>query len=898
MVTLAKGVQQMANMEVVTNEVVNAGTKDAVLVPGTVIKLDQSHFEAAATNIGAILSNITQPLLTFGKALGEGSGMFSDGYMQTGVEFFGVLTESMGTLAQGVQGMANLEVIENEVIDAGTKDAKIVPGKVRKLTKDDFTNSALNMAALLANVTGPLTTFGRALSGDTGDGGVWGMFTDAVSPNYMQIGLQSLGTLTSSLTELASGMAKMANMEFVEQEVINAGTKDAKIVPGKVNKVTPEMMTKAAESMSALLTGVTAPLTEFGRALSGDKGDGSIWGMIKDMVSPDYMKMGLDSLGTLTSSLTGLSEGMSKMANMEFVEQEVINPGTKDAKLVPGKVTKVSPEMMTKAAENMGALLTGMTAPLTEFGRALSGDKGDGSIWGMITDMVSPDYMKMGLDSLGTLSESLGTLGEGIINMASMSVVVNEVVDDPKTGQRKVVPGKVITLNPDHFKMAGEGVAAILTGLTQPLTDFGKAMEDGSGLFSGGYIEKGLEGLSMLSESLGGLAEGVIKIGSGQFVMQKIINPGTKDAKLVPGEVMTLNETHFALARQGIITLLEGLAKPLGDFGKAWNGGGEFGSFMFSDVKAGVEGLAAVSEPIGDLADAIIKLGGGQVVIQEVVNGKLRPGKVLDMAGVLESAKTTLLDILTVFPTAFVTAGTYMQDNDSVITSVVGYLENDIVPSMELILEAAGLYSKTISTMEVAAGKKVPIDALILSLDMSMSVVGKTLKKDMDSVALGNFTTFNTEMKRLSDMASPFERFTKAFTQFSKDMGTFSKNFKVMTPEGIDAYKVWTDAVVTVAKTDFSAIESKIQAMRDIAASIYKAGDPEIPNGDNEQTEQQKQEAIKNKNNNVVTNPDPNSPAGGGGGGGGGANASAIAAAIKSALSTMKVETMYVTYQK
>jgi hypothetical protein len=129
-------------------------------------------------------------------------------------------------------------------------------------------------------------------------------------------------------------------------------------------------------------------------------------------------------------------------------------------------------------------------------------------------------------------------------------------------------------------------------------------------------------------------------------------------------------------------------------------------------------------------------------------------------------------------------------------------------------------------------------------------------------------------------------------------MGTFSKNFKVMTPEGIDAYKTWTDAVVTVAKTDFSLIESKIQAMRDIAASVYKAGDEEIPNGDNEQTVPDKNKAIKNKDKNVVTSPDPNSIKGGGGSGGGSGDAAAIAAAIKSALSTMKVETMNVTYMK
>jgi hypothetical protein len=902
MVTLAAGVQSMANMEVITSVVADPGTKDAKLIPGEIIKLDQSHFEAAALNIGAILSNITMPLMEFGMALDQGSSWFSGGYIQTGVEYFGTLSESLGTLAQGVQSMANMEVITNTVADPGTKDAKLIPGEIRKLTEADFKSSATNIAALLSNVTAPLTSFGMALEGG-GNTGIFAMLKDAVSPNYMKTGIDGLGTLSESLGTLAQGMVKIANMEFVENVILNPGTKDAKLIPGTIRKVTPQNMVDAAVNIGVLLGSITAPLTKFGRVLSGMPAEGSAdpgflgaaTEMLTSMVSPDYMKIGIDGLGTLSQSLGTLADGMIKVARLEFVENIVISPGTKDAKVVPGIVRKVKPQDMKDAAENITYLLGGLFAPLTKFGRALSGVDPDGSaepgflggLGEMFTSMVSPDYMKVGLDGLGTLSESLGTLGAGIIAMASMEVVYNEVVDDGKGG-KKIQPMGFIKLNETHFKLAADGVTTILTGLTQPLTDFGRDMEDGAGLFSGGYMQKGLEGLSMLSESLGGLAEGVIKVGSGEFVRQVIINPGTKDAKLIPGEVITLNETHFALARDGIGALLTGLAAPLGEFGKAWKGDGSFFDMMFSDVKAGVEGLAAVSEPIGNLADAIIKLGGGQVVIQEVVKGKLVPGKVLDMTGVLETAKTTLLDILTLFPTAFVASGEYMMENDTTIRSVVGYLENDIIPGMELILEAAGLYSKTITAVDLAAKKNVPVEALILSLDMSMSTLGRTMKRDIDSVALGNFTTFNTQMKRLADIATPFEKFTKAFTQFSKDMGIFGNNFTMMTPNGIHAYKEWTDSMVMISKVDISkggGIINFIDKTVDVLLGKEPdedgdgiGGPPVVP---------------------VVGGTGGQKPKGqgqgSGSGSGSGPSAAAIAAAIKAALSNLTINNLTVT---
>jgi hypothetical protein len=986
MVVLAQGVQQMANLEVIENVIINKGTKDAMIVPGNVIKLNKGHFKAAALSIKEILDNIAKPLSDFGKAVDEGSGWFGgDGYIAIGLNMFGLMSESISTLASGVASMANLEVVTNTIANKGTPDAKLVPNDVIKLAPADFTAAATNIGLLLSNITEPLTAFGKKLEGG-GSSGIFAFFEDAVSPNYMQTGLQGLGTLSESLGNLAEGMQKMANFEFVENMIVNPGTPDAKIVPKATKKITPQMLKDGAANISELLGGITAPVTKFGRAMMGMDPNasaepgflGGLGEMFTAMVSPDYMAKGLEGIGTLSQSLGTLAEGMQKMADMEFIPNTVFGIGTKDAKIVPGAPVKITKEMMKASAENLGALLTNITGPLTTFGRAMEGMEGQdggggfwGGLWETFTAAVSPKYMKIGLEGLGTLTESLGGLAEGVQRMANLEVVTQKVVDDGKGGT-KVVPGDIRKLNFIDFILAGLNIDMILGMVTEPLTNFGKAMEEGSGWFSDGYVKKGLEGLGLLSESIGGLADGVIKMASMQVVQQKIVGEG-KDAKLVPDKIITLNDTHFTLAAEGIATILNGLSGPLGEFGKAYDSGGTFYGLVFGDVKAGIEAMAAVSEPISALADGIIKMSSGEVVQQTIStdkkgNPKLVPGKVLNFTEMVADAKTNLADILTFFPTELANAGKFMRENEFHIESVILFLEQDILPSMELmteigteysktsqavmalrskypelyeeekagqapfmwpvatylgytplfsmysgdlteahaqlavnivpslelIVEASELYGEATHTFNEAWKLNVPMDQLILSLDTSMSTLGQTMKRDMDKTALSHLIVFNNQMTRLANIVSPFERFTKAFTQFAKDMGTFGKNFSVMTPEGIDAYKTWTDAVVTVAKTDFSAIESKLSAMRDIAASIYKAGDNEIPNKDDEQSVPDKKKAIANKDKNVVSSPDKGSPAGEGGGGGGKGDGAAIAAAIKSALSNITIAKMTV----
>ena len=1096
-VTLAEGVAKMSNLEVVTNTVSDPGTKDAKLIPGKVIKLNKSHFKSAATNIEAILSNITVPLSTFGKVLSEDTGnswFGSSNFMKTGIEYLGTLTESLTGLGTGIQSMANMEVVLMEVADKGTKDAKLVPGKTIKLNEGHFKGAGIGVASLLSALTVPLTNFGMLMTDTPAPWYSW----DAPKPKYMKTGIQSLGMLTESLSTLAEGMVKMANLQVVTYDFIDdPNVKGGKImVPKKLVPITAEMMTQAGDSVGALLTSLTKPLTTFGKAMEGvtEGGEESYWAAF---ISPDYMKSGLSGVATLSKSLVSLAAGVKAMAKLEVVEYEIINPGTKDAKMVmSGNINPITPEMMASAGKNVGALLTALVEPLTNFGKQLEGGTGGtGSWWDYWADAVSPNYMEKGLNSLATLSSSLGGLANAVIKMASLQVVVNEVVDDPKNPGKKILQAShIMTLSPIDFALAGWGVGMMLSALQEPLTEFGKSMVLGNGLFEGGYGAKGLEGLAVLSESLGGIADAVIKMASLQVVTNTIYKPGTKDAKIIPGGIITLTTKHFEDAGKGVGAILGAMMGPLSVFGEFYaNPGGTYTyttpdgvetTLRTGNIAKGIEGLAAMTEPLAAMAEMIQALGAGEFIQQTVVGGKLVPGTVINMGDMVTQAKSTLSEILTLFPTEIAAAGTIMSEKSASIKTALTTLTGSVVPAMAAVVEVVTSYAEAttkvmdlrtkyatlvadegsnpvdptkvapfiapitmfataISAIDVANFTKekldsiknsiapaiativdindnyadattrvmdlratysglaesevksaiipglgdvitapltwpllllskfgydfektkidvslvklmedffkpalklavdvneyyadatsaimsirgeypnlvkleedgkapmtypltlwatsaktlsdnsglfasagavlevlvlpsfkqlveiadlhsemtgtflgsedlgVPVDKVISKLDISIAKLGGTFKGPMGVQPMKHFQNFTSYITMLAKVQSPFDKFVNSFGKMATHMGTFAKNFKIMTPEGIAAYKEWTNAIVQVAKTDMSTINANIDAMRDAAATIIGGQREQVPGRDDQQSDGQKKQFVDKDN--------------------------------------------------
>lgn len=73
-----------------------------------------------------------------------------------------------------------------------------------------------------------------------------------------------------------------------------------------------------------------------------------------------------------------------------------------------------------------------------------------------------------------------------------------------------------------------------------------------------------------------------------------------------------------------------------------------------------------------------------------------------------------------------------------------------------------------------------------------------------------HMTLFTDQISRLAGMATPFERFTKAFGTMAGDMGKFANNFKIMNVDSLNAFKGWTSALVDLSTADPNSFAANV----------------------------------------------------------------------------------------
>jgi hypothetical protein len=611
------------------------------------------------------------------------------------------------------------------------------------------------------------------------------------------LGAIAMLTLAGPLILLAFSLAAFKKVKFTKTDGDNIGHAISSVISGFANTSILDALDAAATAqlvdvMSDGIIKLSSGLTDFKKVKYTEKDGVLIKDAIKsvvvafsdafeDLTFAKWMKIsyGIDMLTKMGSAIAALAEGVGRMANLEVIEYEVINKGTPDQKLVAKGSRKLKESDFKAASDNIKAILGiddkgeyGLINTLVAFGKAVD----QGSNW------FSNGYIETGLDMFTKLSSSLGNLAEGVYKMASLEIVTMGVIA-PGTKDAKLVPTGSMKLDATHFKAAAENIKAILgirgdgNGLIDVLTEFGRSMTAGEGIFSGGYIEKGIEGLSKISGSLTNLADGVYKMASLEVVTMGIIAPGTKDAKLVPTGSTKLNETHFAAAAANIGTILNALVEPLDKFGREMDG------YFSGYVGEGIEGMAKLSSPLVELADLIIKIGGGQIE-QKVVHTDpktgapmLIPGKVIDFKAALASAKVSLTDMLNFLPNQLVIfSKKYETISDSIESGLAGIdtmragLEDSVVPSIEMMSKAIETYVKANETLaKLSAFKTTPEDIIIEFVNKMMTLSGSTVALTMSEIIVPAMDDFLTAADKYSQAAGLFDS-TLQYTQKPADM--------------------------------------------------------------------------------------------------------------------------------
>jgi hypothetical protein len=561
---------------------------------------------------------------------------------------------------------------------------------------------------------------------------------------------------------------------------------------------------KDSESLNAAITGVTKGFTE----AMDDVNWVSLW-------------YGVESLKNVGRSLTGLAEGVQAFANLTFNEYE-FDKASGEMKLV-NKV-KLTPADIAATGVSIGMVISAVTKPLAEFGEQMTGGSGSGFLgvdWGK---MISINF---GINSLASIGTGLVNMAQGVQDWANMTVTEYGIQKNKETGLNELVPISRRKITSSDIQNATYNIGYVLSGLSRPLSEFGKIFtSEEKGWFGSTYqvenkgLKLGIEGLANIGTGLVNMADGVVKWANmeyTEFGIGKDKNTGLN--VLMPIGTRKISKNDVSKATYNIGYTLSALAYPLSEFGKIFTTTekGWFGStydVTNEGLLTGIEQMANIGNNLGMLADAMAKWANLEYTEMEVHKKKdgsttLQPKSVKKIGiGGLLTAQFNIGLVLSTMAKAFVNYYQELQKGGwaGIITEQIKELGNtqkvlgglaDFLHSKwgdDKMTKSSENYKLWLyNTADPIIGKML---TRYKGLGDNIGYFDKRFQAFSTPVKSMAFSTFTNNIVKLAKYASPFERFTAAFNKMAVSMGLFANNFNIMSPEGVQAFTVWTNTLV------------------------------------------------------------------------------------------------------
>ncbi len=361
---LARGIQRWANLQLVEYEVVGQGTPEAKIVPKGIVQLSTGEIMKATMHASWVISNIAEVFADVGKlehgdssenswlsSIFGGKKWVSKGVTAT-AKIGGILVQ-MGT---AIRRWSNMQMVEFEVVGAGTPDAKIVPKGIERLTQGQMLMASFNASMIVSRLANVFADVGKLEHGSSSENS-W-LSRIFGGKKWVSKGVKAVTNIGTILTQLAKGIRDFARMQFVEYEVVNAGTSRAKLVPKGMVKVTGAMMRQAARNAGDVIMSLAGVMADIG---SGQGVPG--W----KYITQKSLNAGVAFVAKLADPISKIADTMKKLAGMEVVTYTV-----KRGKLVPKSVVKLTPMHLAMAKMNLNMFIGIMASMMANVGVKLA----------------------------------------------------------------------------------------------------------------------------------------------------------------------------------------------------------------------------------------------------------------------------------------------------------------------------------------------------------------------------------------------------------------------------------------------------------------------------------------------------------------------------------------------
>jgi hypothetical protein len=425
------------------------------------------------------------------------------------------------------------------------------------------------------------------------------------SPYDLMIGILALSQAGNVLSSLAEGVKSWANLEVSEYEVIGAGTSKAKLVIKNRRKLGKSDFENAALGMAQVISAIAAPFAKVGKLDRGESSGDPIYDAI---FGGGFVSGGISALARSGDTLVNLAKGVQSWANLEITEYEVVNAGTKNAKIVPKSIRKLSKADFVSASTNIGTVIGFLANEFAKVGKMEAASEG----------IFSGGYISKGMTMISGLGENLIAIAESISKMANMEIVENAIVNG------KIVPKSIRKLNKTDFTSATANIGKILGLLANSIANVGRMEANSEGWFSGGYVTKGMAAISGLGQNVSAVADAVMKLANAE-VTEYVVQNG----KLIPKSTRKLNAGDFVKAGNNIDKILGILIYGIAKAGKKIEANQEAFDLAMDAIPNMSKTLAEMSKPIEEWAKLkdVDKIGGSMSSFITSIQSNFDPTK-------------------------------------------------------------------------------------------------------------------------------------------------------------------------------------------------------------------------------------------------------------------------------
>ena len=381
LVSLAGGIQALANMTFTEYEWDEATKK---LQPKKKVKLTREDVKVAADNAAYTISALSMPLAMFGMLFSGGVfGGANNPFTRMGITPFGIMMginslASLGTglsrLAGGVVDWANMGYWEYGLVyNPQTKMNELKPTKRAKITPTDISSATTNIGEVLGALMLPIAQLGAMMAGGQAVGMMTGGFAALIGQgkNPVEQGIKSIASIGTGIGSLASGVKDWATMAYWEYGLVyNPKTKMNELKKIAQKKVSKADIKEATENIGRVLEAMLLPIAGLGAAMSGGAAVGYLTGGLASLFgqAKNPVEQGINAIGTIGKGIASLAQGVAGFAKMEIIEQIIQkDPKTGLNVLVPGKVSKLTPTMVTAATDNIAKILSAGIVAVARF---------------------------------------------------------------------------------------------------------------------------------------------------------------------------------------------------------------------------------------------------------------------------------------------------------------------------------------------------------------------------------------------------------------------------------------------------------------------------------------------------------------------------------------------------